>query len=72
MAAATGVRVTRHLLDVTDRAAVAAFPGAVTEEHAGIDLLINNAGVALAGTFEEVSEETSNGCSGSTSGAWCA
>ena len=28
MAAATGVRITRHLLDVADRAAVAAFPAA--------------------------------------------
>src|SRR5215207_696674 len=29
MAAATGVRITRHLLDVADRAAVSAFPEAV-------------------------------------------
>jgi NAD(P)-dependent dehydrogenase (short-subunit alcohol dehydrogenase family) len=57
MAAATGVRITRHLLDVADRAVVAAFPEAVTAKHAGVDLLINNAGVALGGTFEEVSEE---------------
>jgi NAD(P)-dependent dehydrogenase (short-subunit alcohol dehydrogenase family) len=57
MAAATGVRITRHLLDVADRAAVAAFPAAVAEAHPSIDLLVNNAGVALGGTFEEVSEE---------------
>jgi len=57
LAAATGVRITRHLLDVADRAAVAAFPAAVTEVHPGVDLLVNNAGVALGGTFEEVSEE---------------
>src|SRR4051812_17604806 len=56
LAAATGVRITRRL-DVADRAAVAAFPAAVTEGHPGVDLLVNNAGVALGGTFEEVSEE---------------
>ena len=57
LAAATGVRITRHLLDVADPAAVAAFPAAVTEVHPGVDLLVNNAGVALGGTFEEVGEE---------------
>src|SRR3954468_16973958 len=57
MAAAAGVRITCHLLDVADRAAVAALPEAVTALHPSIDLLINNAGVALGGTLEEVSEE---------------
>src|SRR5215218_2619332 len=57
MAAAIGVRVTCHLLDVAGRAAVAALPEAVTALHPSVDLLINNAGVALGGTFEEVSEE---------------
>jgi NAD(P)-dependent dehydrogenase (short-subunit alcohol dehydrogenase family) len=57
IAVANGVRVTRHLLDVADREAVAAFPGAVTAVHPRVDLLVNNAGVALGGTFEEVSEE---------------
>jgi len=57
IAAVNGVRLTRYLLDVGDREAVAAFPGAVTAVHPGVDLLVNNAGVALGGTFEEVSEE---------------
>jgi NAD(P)-dependent dehydrogenase (short-subunit alcohol dehydrogenase family) len=57
MAAAAGVRITCHLLDVADRAGVAALPEAVTALHPSVDLLINNAGVALGGTFEEVSEE---------------
>src|SRR3954469_10582502 len=47
MAAATGVRITRHLLDVADRAGVAVLPEAVTAVHPSVDLLINNAGVAL-------------------------
>jgi NAD(P)-dependent dehydrogenase (short-subunit alcohol dehydrogenase family) len=50
------VRVSCHRLDVADRAAVAAFPSQVTARHAGVDLLVNNAGVALGGTFEQVSE----------------
>jgi short-subunit dehydrogenase len=54
--AALGVRVTRHHLDVADRAAVAAFPERVTREHNRVDILVNNAGVAVTGTFEEVAE----------------
>jgi len=54
---AYGVRVTRHRLDVADRAGVAGFPAQVAAAHAGVNLLINNAGVAVGGTFEQVSEE---------------
>ncbi len=53
----SGVRVSRHRLDVADRAAVAGFPALVAAEHEGVDLLVNNAGVAVGGTFEQVSEE---------------
>jgi NAD(P)-dependent dehydrogenase (short-subunit alcohol dehydrogenase family) len=51
------LRVSRHLLDVADRAAVAEFPRVVAAEHPGVDVLVNNAGVAVGGTFEQVSEE---------------
>jgi short-subunit dehydrogenase len=51
------VRVTRHRLDVADRDAVAAFPSVVKAEHEVVNLLVNNAGVAVGGTFEQVSEE---------------
>jgi short-subunit dehydrogenase len=50
------VRVSRHHLDVSDRGAIAAFPQQVTAEHPGVDVLVNNAGVALGGTFEQVAE----------------
>jgi NAD(P)-dependent dehydrogenase (short-subunit alcohol dehydrogenase family) len=50
------IRVSRHHLDVADRAAVAAFPAQVTGEHGGVDVLVNNAGVALGGNFVEVAE----------------
>ena len=52
-----GVRITTHPLDVADREAVRALPGRVLEAHKRVDLLINNAGVALGGSFEQVSEE---------------
>jgi NAD(P)-dependent dehydrogenase (short-subunit alcohol dehydrogenase family) len=56
LATAAGVRVSSHRLDVTVRDAVAAFPDQVRHSHGRMDLLVNNAGVALAGTFEQVSE----------------
>lgn len=56
LATAHGVRASRHRLDVADRDAVAALPAAVAAEHGRVDLLFNNAGVAVGGTFEQVSE----------------
>src|SRR5215204_5802772 len=55
-AAAHGVRATCHPLDVADADAVAAFPRVVRGAHPGVDLLVNNAGVAVGGTFEQVSD----------------
>jgi NAD(P)-dependent dehydrogenase (short-subunit alcohol dehydrogenase family) len=51
-----GVKVSTHRLDVTDRAACLALPQAVLDEHGRVDVLINNAGVAIGGTFEQVDE----------------
>ncbi|MEH2560524.1 SDR family NAD(P)-dependent oxidoreductase [Bradyrhizobium sp. AZCC 2289] len=51
-----GIRISRHRLDVANRAAVTALPQAVLAEHGRVDLLFNNAGVALAGTFDQISE----------------
>ena len=50
-------RVTTYLLDVSDGDAVAALPAAVRAAHGGADLLFNNAGVGVGGTFEQVSAE---------------
>ena len=52
-----GVRVSQHPLDVTDRAAVAALPDEVLGIHGQVDLLFNNAGVAVGGLFSQVSEK---------------
>jgi NAD(P)-dependent dehydrogenase (short-subunit alcohol dehydrogenase family) len=51
------LRVSQHRVDVADRAAVADFPAAVAAVHGGVDVLVNNAGVAVGGMFEQVSEE---------------
>lgn len=50
------VRVTRHRLDVSDGDAIAAFPAEVVAAHGGVDVVVNNAGVALEGLFDMVSE----------------
>jgi short-subunit dehydrogenase len=52
-ARAQGVKVSEHVLDVRDADALAALPDAVLAEHGRVTLLINNAGVALIGTFEQ-------------------
>lgn len=52
-----GVRVSRHRVNVADRIAVAEFPSVVAAEHGGVDVLVNNAGVAVGGTFDQVSDE---------------
>jgi NAD(P)-dependent dehydrogenase (short-subunit alcohol dehydrogenase family) len=53
----SALRISQHQLDVADRRAVAAFPAAVLAAHPGVDVLVNNAGVAVGGMFEAVSEE---------------
>jgi short-subunit dehydrogenase len=56
-ARAAGVAVSTHAMDVADRAAVAALPAAVLGAHGRVTALVNNAGVALGGLFEQVSAE---------------
>ena len=56
LVATPGLRITCHRLDIADAAAVARFPKVVQANHPGVDLLFNNAGVALWGTFEQISD----------------
>ncbi len=54
---AAGVKASTHVLDVSDQDGVAALPAAVLAEHGRVSVLVNNAGVALGGTFEQVSAQ---------------
>lgn len=49
------IKVSEHVLDVADKAALLALPDAILAEHGRVNLLINNAGVALMGRFDQVS-----------------
>ena len=53
--AKTPALVTTHVVDVADDEAVRSFAEDAGKRHGRITLLINNAGVALEGTFEEIS-----------------
>src|SRR5919205_696547 len=53
--ASRGASVSTHDVDISDGAQVESFAGALEERHGRADVLINNAGVALHGTVEEVS-----------------
>jgi len=52
----SGHDVSIHVLDVASREAVAALPQSVLARHSAVDLLFNNAGVAVAGAFTETRE----------------
>src|SRR5579863_3671881 len=47
--------ISAHVVDVSNEAAVKSFAEDVIARHGRATLLINNAGVALHGTFEEIS-----------------
>ncbi len=52
-AAACGVHVTTHVVDVSDRASMARLPEAVAAEHGHVHVLVNNAGVSVTDWFCE-------------------
>jgi short-subunit dehydrogenase len=49
-------KVTIHRVDVSEPAAIAEFAQAATSAHPGLNILINNAGVALLGAFTEIDQ----------------
>jgi len=49
-----GTKVTTHVLDVSQKGAVDAFAADVLREHRRVDVVINNAGVAIAGDVAEL------------------
>jgi short-subunit dehydrogenase len=52
-----GVKVTSQRVDVADRAAVFAWADQVVADHGQVNLIFNNAGVALGATIEAMSYE---------------
>ncbi|GAA4945043.1 SDR family NAD(P)-dependent oxidoreductase [Actinoplanes utahensis] len=56
-AAHPAVTVQTATVDLADRAAVEALATRILDEHPAIGLLINNAGIALGGRFDQVSVE---------------
>lgn len=56
-AAALGAQHRGFVVDVSDRAAVTRFADDVRASLGSVDLLVNNAGVAVAGSFESVSHD---------------
>src|SRR5262249_15080192 len=53
-AAKRSVAVSAHVADVADPAAATSLRDAVLAEHGRVSVLVNNAGVALIGRFEEL------------------
>jgi short-subunit dehydrogenase len=53
----SNTKVTTHSVDVSNQARIEAFASEVLESHGRVNLLVNNAGVALGGTFDQVSLE---------------
>ncbi|MCC0002612.1 MAG: SDR family NAD(P)-dependent oxidoreductase [Methylobacteriaceae bacterium] len=49
-----GADVSEYVFDMAEPAAIAALPDNVLARHGQVDLLVNNAGVALAGTFDQI------------------
>jgi short-subunit dehydrogenase len=52
-----GRLISLHNINVAERSAMARLPEAVLSHHRGVHVLINNAGVSLAGPFESCSLE---------------
>ncbi len=51
------INVTHQTLDVSDKDAVFAWADKVVEEHGSVNMIFNNAGVALSGTVDSLSIE---------------
>ena len=52
-----GRKATQHRVDVSDRAAMQVLADEVVRRHGHVHIVVNNAGVAVSGSFEEQSWE---------------
>ena len=57
MCEGAGVKVTSQRVDVSDRDAVYRWADQVVDDHGAVNLVVNNAGVALGATIESMSYE---------------
>jgi short-subunit dehydrogenase len=55
--AATGRRISTHVVDVSDKPRMSALPQEVLDRHGAVHVVINNAGVSVASTFKDHSLE---------------
>ncbi len=46
-----GRKVSTHILDVSDRKAMEGFPAQVLKAHGKVNIIVNNAGIGIAGSF---------------------
>jgi short-subunit dehydrogenase len=53
----SGVKVSKHIVNVADKAQMQKFADDVLAEHGRVTHLVNNAGVGLLGSFEQISLE---------------
>ena len=52
-----GIEASEHVFDIAEASAITSFPQAVEARHGRVTVLVNCAGVAMGGTFEQVSLE---------------
>lgn len=53
----TGINISTHTVDVTDKSQMQALPEAVIAEHGHVDILFNNAGICIDKSFDNHSIE---------------
>jgi short-subunit dehydrogenase len=57
MARQNGGHVKTYVVDLLDQAAIASLPALVKADLGSASILVNNAGIALAGSFEQVTDQ---------------
>ena len=56
IAKAGATKVTTHRVDVSEAQAIQDFAAAAVAAHPGLNIVVNNAGVALMGSFNEIDQ----------------